>query len=83
MTVAIVGNIIKANFTPNASGGTDVNVPGLKIGDYVISVAYNNGGGRYINTNTGSFDANVQTDDYLHQNGLDDSTDVIVFLIRP
>lgn len=89
MTVTVIGEfvsgngvkLIKAEFTPNASGGTNVNVPGLEVGDFVISTSRNNGSGRYIAVDDGFFDSNVQTAGYLHQNS-GDTVDYVVFLIR-
>lgn len=79
MTVSVIGNLIKAEFTGTASGGTDVNVPGLEVGDFILSSSYHNGSGRYLNTTI--FDAKVTTANYIRQNA-GDTSDFVLFLIR-
>lgn len=79
MTVSTLGNVIKAEFTGTASGGTDVNVPGLEVGDFILSAHINNGSGIYSGTTI--FRTNITTADYIRQNA-GDTSDFVVFLIR-
>lgn len=77
-----VGNgvkIIRVEFTGTASGGTDVSVPGVEVGDFILNAYVDNGGGIYLATTI--FRSNITTADYIRQNA-SDTSNFVAFLIR-